>query len=248
MNPAQIQATADGAILFDPACAAQADAAWFDVDAWRARGAAERAGAGRGDAWFIAAPWGESVLRHYRRGGLVANLLDDTYLWTGADHTRCFVEFRLLEALYAKGLPVPRPLAARYVKSGLRYRADLITRRIEQGETLATRLRAGQADASALTRVGETIADFHAAGAFHADLNAHNVLLDRERVWLIDFDRGEWRVPWGAWCGANLARLKRSLQKVLGDAQNTVEAAYWPPLQAGYERRRTQLTAAERRA
>ena len=144
MSSARRQATADGAILFDPTCAAQADAGWFAPGAWSARGLAERAGAGRGEAWFIQAPWGASVLRHYRRGGLMARLIDDQYLWAGAARTRCFEEFRLLELLWAKGLPVPQPVAARYQRRGLWYRADLITRRLLGTRSLAARLRAGE--------------------------------------------------------------------------------------------------------
>lgn len=248
-----LQPTADGAILFDPACTAQAgaagfDAAWFDAGAWRERGAAERAGAGRGDAWFIAAPWGASALRHYRRGGLAARVLDDQYLWTGAARTRSFAEFRLLARLRERGLPVPRPVAARYGRRGLHYRADLITLRIPEAQSLAELLLAARADASVLARVGETLAAFHAAGAFHADLNAHNVLLTPERVWLIDFDRGELRPPAGPWQRANLARLRRSLCKVLGEDSAALEHRVWQPLMAAYERAREAAPARERRA
>ncbi len=238
MHPARLQATADGAILFDPACAAQADAAWFDAAVWRDRGLAERADAGRGDAWFLRAPWGESVLRHYRRGGLVARVLGDRYLWTDAGRTRCFAEFRLLQELLGRGLPVPAPVAARYVRRGLHYRADLITRRIVGAHTLAALLAAGDAEPALLARVGETVADFHAAGAFHADLNAHNVLLADGRVWLIDFDRGARRAPARAWQQANPARLRRSLHKVLPDrAAADIDARLWAPLNAAHAAR-----------
>jgi 3-deoxy-D-manno-octulosonic acid kinase len=253
MSEAILQPTAEGAILFDPACPAQAgatafDPAWFDVGAWRERGAAERAGAGRGDAWFIAAPWGASALRHYRRGGLVAHVLGDNYLWTGAERTRSFAEFRLLVRLRELGFPVPQPLAARYRRRGLYYRADLITRRIADAESLASLLVAARADAALLARVGETIAGFHAAGVYHADLNAHNILVTRERVWLIDFDRGERRRPESGWQRANLARLLRSMHKVLRDDSAAVEHKLWQPLMAAYERLRGVAPAREQRA
>lgn len=248
MNDVILQPTADGAILFDPTCTAQAgaasfDATWFDAGTWRERGAAERAGAGRGDAWFIDAPWGASALRHYRRGGLVAKLLDDSYLWCGAERTRGLAEFRLLARLRELGLPVPQPFAARYVRRGLHYRADLITRRIADADSLASLLVAARADAPLLARVGETLAAFHAVGAYHADLNAHNILVTRERVWLIDFDRGELRGAAAHWQQANLARLLRSLHKVLGDDSATIEHKLWQPLMAAYERARDGAAA-----
>src|SRR5262249_4197276 len=102
-----------------------------------------------------------------------------------------------------------------------------------RSETLAQWLAAGRADAAAMARVGATIAAFHAAGAFHADLNAHNIMLGDERVHLIDFDRGELRVPDRDWQQSNLARLKRSLAK-LGAADLD---ARWAALVAAYDER-----------
>ncbi len=66
-------------------------------------------------------------LRHYRRGGLMARLADDLYLWTGEERTRAFREWRLLRQLREWQLPVPRPIAAGYRRHGLAYRADLLT-------------------------------------------------------------------------------------------------------------------------
>ena len=62
--------------------------------------------------------------------------------------------------------------------------------------------------------VGRCLQRFHHAGCCHADLNAHNVLIDADdKVWLVDFDRGRLRRP-GVWCDTNLVRLLRSLQKI----------------------------------
>ena len=102
------------------------------------------------------------------------------------------------------------PVAARYTRQGIHYRADLITRRIEGATTLAELVAIGSCNADVAARVGTTVAEFHAAGACHADLNAHNVLLVGESVWLVDFDRGQRRTPARAWQLANLARLRRS--------------------------------------
>ena len=62
-----------------------------------------RAAGGRGTVAFVRDGERRWVLRHYRRGGLVARLLDDRYLWTGADRTRAFREWRLLRELRAAG-------------------------------------------------------------------------------------------------------------------------------------------------
>jgi 3-deoxy-D-manno-octulosonic acid kinase len=233
MSRAQRQDTAHGAILFDASMNAQAQDGWFDAAWWRAHGATSATTGGRGSAWLVEAPFGPCVLRHYRRGGFAARVLDDRYLWTGEERTRAFAEFRLLQALAARGLPVPAPVAARYVRHGLVYRADILMRRIPQSETLAQWIERGRVDEAAMARVGATVAAFHAAGAYHADLNAHNVMLGDDRVYLIDFDRGEMRRPERGWQSANLARLKRSLVKVgLDDVD-----ARWAALERAYDKR-----------
>lgn len=240
---AVLQSTDDGAILFDATAAAQAgserfEPGWFEADYWRARGAAATLGAGRGTVVRVTTAAGDWVLRHYRRGGMVARVLGDRYLWNGAERTRAFAEFRLLAELAARGLNVPAPIAARYRRSGVHYRADLITRWIGGAQTLAERVRGGGLGAADAARIGECIAQFHALGACHADLNAHNVLLDAQRVWLLDFDRGSLRTPARAWQLANLMRLRRSLIKVgaadAGEAR--FDAGFWRPLMAAWER------------
>ena len=235
MTQAQIQSTPDGAILFDAAAAAQAA---FDPDIFEsASDRAEPVRGGRGGAQYIDAPVGRCVLRHYRRGGMVARVMGDRYLWTGAERTRGFAEFRLLAALRERRLPVPAPVAARYRRSGVHYRADLITRRIEGATTLAELLAGLKLDAAVAARVGTAIANFHAHGAYHADLNAHNILLNDAAVWLIDFDRGELRKPAREWRLANLTRLRRSLVKLgaARDGEVAFEYALWSPLMAAYE-------------
>jgi 3-deoxy-D-manno-octulosonic acid kinase len=239
----RLQTTDDGAILFDAGAIAQAansrfDPDWFDPDHWRARGTVSRLGAGRGSAARVAAPGGDWVLRHYHRGGMVARVLGDRYLWNGDERTRGFAEFRLLAELARRGLNVPAPVAARYRRSGVHYRADLITRWIDGAQTLAERAAARTADAADAARVGSCVAEFHAAGAYHADLNAHNILLDAQRVCLLDFDRGSLRTPARSWQLATLARLRRSLVKLgaARDGEQRFDSAFWGPLMAAYER------------
>lgn len=251
MIQANIQTTTDGAILFDTGIAAQAgrfDPAWFDAAYWRAQGRADDVHGGRGGVSYVDAPFGRCVLRHYRRGGMVARVMGDRYLWTGAERTRGFAEFRLLATMHGRGLHVPAPVAARYQRQGVHYRADLVTLRIEHADTLAELLAQDRCDAVAAARVGTALAEFHDAGAYHADLNAHNLLLDASAVWVIDFDRGELRAPARAWQLSNLARLKRSLLKLgaARDGDAAFERTFWNPLMAAYERALGHAPAARR--
>ena len=85
--------------------------------------------------------------------------------------------------------------------------------------------------------IGSCVRRFHDAGVCHADLNAHNVLLDADGgVHLVDFDRGSIRAP-GAWRTANLARLERSLAKLAGAETARGGALERAALRAGYEGR-----------
>lgn len=234
------QETADGAILFDAGALAQGgefDARWFDPEFWRVQNRATIAPGGRGSIVFAHTPHGDWALRHYRRGGLVARVLGDRYLWNGAEHTRSFAEFHLLHGLASRGFDVSRPIAARFRRHGAHYRADLITQFIPDAHTLAWQSQHDSIDAPMARRVGEAVARLHAAGVYHADLNAHNVLIDPDKIWLIDFDRGELREPQDAWRLANLSRLRRSLIKI-GAAQSgetAFEREIWQPLMAAYE-------------
>lgn len=222
-----------GALLFDRRRIAQADRRLLDPQHWAGRGRMESARGGRGAVCFVRGEFGEAVIRHYRRGGLIGRLVRDRYLWTGEDRNRAFREFRLLAELRGRGLPVPAPLAAGYVRSGLFYRADLMTLAIPDSCTLAQVLAAGQGGDFDWAALGGLLARFHAIGAFHADLNAHNVMRDGAgALWLIDFDRGELRAPGLAWQRANLQRLARSLRK-LGLTRGDLERS-WPALRAGY--------------
>ena len=225
-------ARGQGAIVFDPARVQQATPALFDPAHHGAQARPVQAG-GRGAAWFVHGGFGEAVLRHYRRGGLAARLSRATYFWRGEPAVRSVAEFRLLAAMRAEGLPVPAPLAAAYWRRGLGYRAALLVERIPAVRALAEWL-GGPADAAPWEAVGAMLARFHAAGIHHADLNAHNILVDDAGVaWLIDFDRGRRRAP-GAWRQASLRRLARSLAKLSGGDGR------WRPgfarLQAAYDR------------
>lgn len=205
-----------GSILFDSQRVQQVDQDWFDPVGWESRARAVDSG-GRGGAWFVDAPFGAAVLRHYLRGGLVAKLSRDRYVWRDADRTRSFAEFRMLRALHALGLPVPRPIAACYWRQGLGYRAAILIERLQGVHSLAD-IAASDPGAAPWADTGRLLARFHRAGLEHADLNAHNILFEIEngRGWLIDFDKATLRIPDTNWRERNLARLRRSLLKLRG--------------------------------
>lgn len=179
---------------------------------------------GRGASLFLDVDGKHWVLRPYRRGGLIARLSRARYLWTGLERSRAFHEMRLTAELYARGLAVPRPVAAGVTRHGLTYEAALITERIPGARTLAELLQEDEADETLLREVGATIRRFHDVGLDHVDLNARNLLVDANRqVWLIDLDRCRLRRE-GRWQRANLERLGRSLEKL--DAESALHLIY----------------------
>lgn len=199
--------------------------------------------AGRGQVRVVQTALGEVVVRHYRRGGWMARVRGDRYRFSTPETTRCFAEFRLLRTLHLQGLPVCVPVAARYQRCGWgSYRADLATLRIPSARSLHQCLQQNPLDRYA-DAVGATIGRCHAAGLWHADLNAHNLLCDaQDRWWLIDLDRSEWRAPDAIWPMQNVQRLHRSLVKLGHDpgtsaatqvAWERLLAAHAHALQAG---------------
>ncbi len=209
--------TEPGSWLLYPAdLSARVQSCWFDREYWGAAAqplAAERGG--RSAPLLLPTDPGPSVWRHYQRGGAVAQLLGDRYLWRGLQRCRPWREMSITLDLHRLGLAVPRPLAARVTRSGAWYRGDLLTQCLENTQTLAQRWTAESVSYNDCSELGLALAKLHNAGCDHADLNAHNLLFDKDdQVWVLDFDRAVIRASAGPWCEANLSRLQRSLSKV----------------------------------
>jgi 3-deoxy-D-manno-octulosonic acid kinase len=223
-------------MLYDASRAGNAAAAWFDAGFWAQRGAVRASAEGRGAVSFIEADGRRLVLRHYRRGGWIARWSSDRYLWRDASLTRSFIEWHMLYVMHRAGLPVPRPIAACYRRTGrYGYSADLLTEQIPEVSSLATRLTAAALPQAGWIAIGRCLRRFHRDGIYHADLNAHNVLLnDAQDVWLVDFDRARLRRP-GMWCDTNLVRLRRSIEKIT-DAlpPERFADADWASMLSGY--------------
>jgi len=191
----------------------------LNSDYWQAKNAIVGSAQGRGTTWFIATEnaagmmrnW---VLRHYYRGGFIGKIVNDQYLYTGIKNTRAAREFTLLKSMRTLGLPAPKPVAFRVIKHGLFYRADLLSSRIENASDLVGLLTKHAINELLWQQIGKVIKVFHQQGIYHHDLNAHNILIDdNDKVWLIDFDRGEQRQNKVNWPEENMARLLRSFRK-----------------------------------
>ncbi len=221
-------------ILYDAEHLSQIDERFFQPDYWREQQRLTEPRGGRGQAFFIQHPNGtDYLLRHYRRGGLIAKISQDKYWFSGLEKSRPWREFYITYQLHQAGLPVPQPLAARVVQHGLLYQGDLLTLRIPDARPFASYL-SDSAQVLLWQEVGRTIARFHRWGLNHVDLNANNILVNPEgKVWLIDFDRCQKMPKQGGWQEQNLARLYRSVCKLT--LTNKIPEELWQALQKGYK-------------
>jgi 3-deoxy-D-manno-octulosonic acid kinase len=207
---------------------------WLDPARWRAAGAVAIETSGRGQVLIVAHGNETWVLRHYRRGGLVARVIDDHYLWLGAERTRAFREWRLLRELRAAGLPVPNPVAAHVYRTGVIYTADIITSYLTDTHKLSWFISQGRTPAGCWRRIGAMIRAVHDHGVDHPDLTAHNVLLDEAgNTFLVDFDNAR-RKPPGDWQRLGVERFNRSLRKVALETGTEFDTEAWAELEAGY--------------
>jgi 3-deoxy-D-manno-octulosonic acid kinase len=211
---------------------------WFDAGEWRRAGAVALETSGRGEVLIVAHGGETWVLRHYRRGGLVARFIDDHYLWLGAQRARAFREWRLLHELRAAGLPVPKPVAAHVYRTGFIYTADIITAYLPETRKLSWFIAQGRVPADSWRQIGAMIGEVHDHGVDHPDLTAHNVLLDEAgKPYLVDFDNAR-RKPPGAWQRLGMQRFTRSLRKVALETGTEFDASAWAKIEAGYADRR----------
>ena len=215
-------------ILYDDRLMNEIDENIFETDFWKMDKEAQPQSMGRGTVYFVKIQGQPCVLRHYNRGGLVAKLTLDKYLWMGEHNTRSFKEWRLLNDMVKKRLPVPAPVAARYVRNGIYYKADIITREIPDIESLSDKLLGNSMTEQLWENIGECIAKFHYHGVFHMDLNVENIQIDQNnQVFLLDFDKGKVSEPLRRLSDSNLMRLKRSIAKVTQLKQLVFPSSGW---------------------
>lgn len=212
------------------------DSNGFDGRWWKEKGDLTGESVGRGTTYFFRCGHSEFVLRHYLRGGLIGKILSDQYLFTSLENTRAWQEKDLLLHMKGLDLPVPTPAAARIVKHGFYYRADLITQKIANAQDVHHILLNAELSDDTWRKIGAIIARFHAHQIYHHDLNIHNIMLDdASKVWLIDFDKCGLK-DGSDWQQKNIERLHRSLLKESAKFNGyRFTQQNWQNLLAGYQ-------------
>jgi 3-deoxy-D-manno-octulosonic acid kinase len=231
----RIEALGRSVIVYDGRCVSHVSDALFEASHWKDAEQVPGYSGGRGATLFVQYGEQQWVLRHYHRGGVMRHLVRDHFLGFRYTRSRSFREWALLRAIQADGLPAPEPIAARFVRCGATYTADLITRRLPGVEPLSRRLSREVPSPAAWNSVGACIGRFHAAGYFHADLTAHNIQIDTtDNVFLLECDRGRRLKPERAWQNRNLDRLKRSFNKLCAQGEISFDGNCWSDISAGY--------------
>lgn len=181
---------------------------------------------GRGAVYGVTLGQQRVVVRHARRGGALAPLLQDRYLGS----PRFLREIAMARHLASAGIPTPAVVAGVMYPTTFGHRADVATERVP-GKDLAAIFfgddpPAGQARREMLHAVGAMVRKLHDGGLIHPDLQLRNVLIadpspslpspphPSPTVWLLDVDtcrpapKGDLEIR--RW---NLARFARSWEK-----------------------------------
>ncbi|MEM0911509.1 MAG: 3-deoxy-D-manno-octulosonic acid kinase, partial [Pseudomonadota bacterium] len=214
----------------------QLAARFFDASWLKRQKLIDQIKTGRGEVCFFSWQGRQFALRHYLRGGLVATVNKQSFLWKNLKNTRVYSELLLLDYMRANGLNVPLPIAGRVEKTGLMYRCAIITEIIPHATELHQILLKGALARDLWFAIGKSIKQMHDLNVCHDDINVKNILInDKEQIFLIDFDKC-FRKPDGEWKGKNVARLKRSLDKQLMKHQHyAFNQDDWGILLQGYK-------------
>lgn len=131
---------------------------------------------------------GQVIIKHYRRGGLLANLIKHHYLKTSK--TRGQIEFEQMERAGKHGINVPQPVAFGY-RGRLIYRAWLVTQKVMDCQTLALYSQISPERIPAIMeQLGRQIRLLVKNRILHADFHPGNVLVDNsQQIYIIDFDK-----------------------------------------------------------
>jgi 3-deoxy-D-manno-octulosonic acid kinase len=208
----------------------------FDPQFWQQKPGFQATIGGRGGSCLIELDGRKAVLRRYHRGGIMGRVFFDQYLWLGQSLSRPWREWDILLQARAADLPVPEPVAAFTCRSGLWYRAALITAFLDDTEMMTQRLQRESLSRECWNKLGLLVKQMHSAGIRHADLTSDNILMDSsDRFYLVDFDKARIMNKLDDWQWRPLYRFQRSIEKRDGQQHLHYDADDWQALMDGYQ-------------
>ena len=153
-------------------------------------------------------------LKHYIRGGFAAKISYDKYFFDSIASTRSVKEYNILNNLFSKELPVPKPAALQVIINKFTYTADLITCKIENVGTLHDFIMNSKMNSNLWDALESTLEKFYNENVYHSDLNSKNVLIDKNNNFhLVDFDNSYFFYEKKLFL-KSIMRLERSLFKL----------------------------------
>ncbi len=197
----------------------------------------------------------DMIVRELVHGGFFGNITGRRFLGT----SRSIRELKISNYLIENGIRTPEIPAVRFVRSGIFYSIDIVTRLVPNSIDLLTWLenfRLGQKGevlrfaqnnwqdnlfTTIFHETGSLVRRMHDLGVWHADLHLKNILLDEHlNPWILDLDKA-WRLPVlpGYLRQMNLKRFFRSCRKWTGKGMICLLPDYQLNFMKGYENGRT---------
>ena len=115
---------------------------------------------GRGQTLLYSKDGRDLVLRHYRRGGFFGKFVKDSFFTFEKKAHRAFDEFKLLDYMQSKGLPVPKPVIAREIKDFFSVTQDIVIERLNGYKDLSYVISKRELTETEYTNIGKTISLF----------------------------------------------------------------------------------------
>tara|TARA_B110000008_G_scaffold43690_1_gene41336 strand:+ start:1099 stop:1782 length:684 start_codon:yes stop_codon:yes gene_type:complete len=169
---------------------------------------------GRGKTYDIKLDGKEFILKHYIRGGFASKISYDNYVFDSIASTRSVKEYNLLNNLFIKELPVPKPAALQVIRGRFTYTCDLITCKIKNIGTLHDFIMNKKMTSELWNSLELTLEKFFKENVYHSDLNAKNIIIDKKnKFYLVDFDNSYFFYEKKLF-SKSIARLERSLSKL----------------------------------
>ena len=169
---------------------------------------------GRGKTYNIKHDGKEFILKHYIRGGFASKISHDNYIFDSLASTRSVKEYNLLNNLFAKDLPVPKPAALQVIRNRFTYTCDLITCKIKNIGTLHDFIMKKKMTSELWNSLEFTLKKFLKESVYHSDLNAKNIIIDKQsNFYLVDFDNSYFFYEKKLFM-KSITRLERSLSKL----------------------------------
>jgi len=186
----------------------------FNIDYISKEGLIKSVMTGRGKALEVKYEDRSYFLKHYIRGGLIAKVSYDKYILGSLASTRAVKEYNLLNIMNDKGLPVPKAAALQIIMSRFTYKANLITRKIENEGTLYEFIKNKRMNSKLWDELGITLEKFFQEHVYHSDLNSKNIIIDKDHnFFLLDFDNSYFYYDKKLF-HKSILRLERSLKKI----------------------------------